>query len=139
MPMHYIIFLVLIVSFVLFQRLNNRGIVQASVDSAHEMIKDRSIVIIDVRTPPEFQGGYIKGAILIPVGEIAARVGSFVSYKDRQVLVYCLTGNRSMAASRILRRNGFNAVSNFKGGINAWKANGFTVVKGNVHSKVNQT
>jgi rhodanese-related sulfurtransferase len=131
MPVHYIIFAGFIVIIVVFQRLNNRGIAQVDAKTAHEMTKDSGIAILDVRTLPEFQGGHIRGAVLIPVDEIASRIGSFVQNKNRQVLVYCLTGNRSMVASRMLRRNGFKHIMNLKGGIKAWKAKGFTVLKGN--------
>jgi rhodanese-related sulfurtransferase len=129
MPALHIVSMVLIAGFVLFKLMGSRGIVQVNAESAREMVKDPGIVIVDVRTPPEFRGGHIKGAIPIPLAEMGGRIGSLASYRDRQVLVYCLSGNRSMTASRVLRKNGFNRVANMKGGMNAWAGKGFTVVK----------
>jgi rhodanese-related sulfurtransferase len=125
----YIISLTLIVGFLLLRHMSNRGIIQVYAETVREMIKDPGIAILDVRTPLEYRSGHIKGTISIPLAEIGGRIGSLASYRDRQVLVYCLSGNRSMSASRVLRKNGFNRVSNLKSGITAWIGKGFTVVK----------
>jgi len=126
----YRFFLILIAGFISFRRLGTRGITQVNAESAREMIEDPGIAIFDVRTLPEFRSGHVKGAIPIPVAEIDGKIGSLASYRDRQVLVCCLSGARSMTASRVLRKNGFNRVTNLKGGMNDWIGKGFTVVKG---------
>jgi rhodanese-related sulfurtransferase len=115
---------------ILFNRINSHGITQVDAGSAAGMVKKPATVVIDVRTPAEFNGSHIKGAIAFPLGEISGRIAALAAYRDRQVLVTCLSGNRSMAAARILRQNGFTRVANLKGGLNAWTSRGFTVVKG---------
>ncbi len=93
-----------------------------------EKNKDKTI-ILDVRTPQEVvQDGKIKGAILIPVDQLAQNIDKLKEYKDKNILVYCRSGNRSVAASRILSSLGFK-VYNIRGGINEWKEEGLPVQK----------
>jgi rhodanese-related sulfurtransferase len=91
--------------------------------------KDK-IVILDVRTPEEYQqDGHIKGAILIPVDKLHNHVDELKKYKnDKIILVYCRSGNRSVLASRFLSNLGFK-VYNIKGGITEWKAEGLPIEK----------
>jgi rhodanese-related sulfurtransferase len=130
MSMLIVIGLALAAGFFLVNRINSRGIIQVDAGSAAEMIKKPSTAVIDVRTPAEYRSGHLKGAIPVPVGEISGRIGALAAYRDRQVLVTCLSGSRSMSAARILRQNGFTRVANLKGGLNAWISGGFSVVKG---------
>lgn len=87
------------------------------------MESNKSTILLDVRTPPEFAGplGHIGGAILIPVQELQARVGELDKHKDSEIIVICRSGNRSRTASEILLRHGFKA-TNVLGGMRAWKA-----------------
>jgi len=82
---------------------------------------DSNMVLLDVRTPGEFNGplGHMDGAILIPVNELSERVDELEKYKDDEILVYCRSGNRSVHATRFLLDNGYNAI-NLLGGIKAW-------------------
>ncbi|HED11433.1 MAG TPA: rhodanese-like domain-containing protein [Caldithrix abyssi] len=79
------------------------------------------IVLLDVRTPGEFNGplGHIDNAILIPVQELGSRIDELAPYKDKEIIVYCRSGNRSRAATKILLKNGFNAV-NMTRGMQGW-------------------
>jgi len=89
-------------------------------EMANELIASQKPFILDVRTPGEFQSGHITNATLIPVQQLANRIGEIDSLKDRPVLVYCRSGNRSIPASQILIKNGFNKVYNMQGGITGW-------------------
>jgi peroxiredoxin family protein/rhodanese-related sulfurtransferase/TusA-related sulfurtransferase len=71
------------------------------------------ISIIDVRLPEELALGMIDGAINIPLQKIRQNVNEI--HKDRPVLLYCQTGQRSYFASRILNQLGFDAY-NLTGG-----------------------
>lgn len=77
-------------------------------------------LLIDVRTPQEFSEGNIEGALLIPVDELSSRLDEIEAYKDKPVLVYCRSGNRSVTASNILIENGFTDVHNLLTGYNGW-------------------
>lgn len=83
------------------------------------------ILLLDVRTPSEFSGtsGYLEGALLIPVQELEVRVGELEQYRDRTIIAYCRSGNRSGSAAAFLNARGFGAL-NMTGGIIQWRAEG---------------
>ncbi|MGB7567139.1 MAG: rhodanese-like domain-containing protein [Chitinivibrionales bacterium] len=121
----------IIIILVVVNKFNNRGIHYMDIQTAQELIKDSTVTVIDVRTPQEFAQGHIKGARLIPVQELGERMSELASLKERQILVYCHSGNRSSTASRMLLKNGFNKIINLQGGIIAWNNVGNKTVKGN--------
>lgn len=73
-----------------------------------------SSLLIDVRTPAEFEAGHIPGAVNIPVDEIRRRLGEIP--KDKEIIIYCRVGLRGYLAYRILVQNGFPKVRNLSGG-----------------------
>ena len=75
--------------------------------------------LIDARTEEEFSSGHIKGAILIPEYEIAARAEKELPDKNALILVYCRSGRRSKIASEELVKLGYTNVKEF-GGIIDW-------------------
>jgi len=79
---------------------------------------DASPVLLDVREPHEFEINRIAGSVLIPLGELDERVSELDRCKE--VVVYCLVGNRSAQACAMLRRSGFHHVRSLRGGIRAW-------------------
>jgi rhodanese-related sulfurtransferase len=74
-----------------------------------ELVKNGA-QIIDVRTPGEFKGGHIKGAINIPLQNISAQLGRI--RKDKPVITCCASGMRSASAKSILTSNGYSDVYN---------------------------
>ncbi|MBU3687332.1 MAG: MBL fold metallo-hydrolase [Mycobacterium sp.] len=74
--------------------------------------------IIDVRNPGEVAAGMIPGAVNIPVGQLPDRLGELDTH--RPTVVYCAGGYRSSVAASLLRRHGFDDVSDVLGGYNAW-------------------
>jgi sulfur-carrier protein adenylyltransferase/sulfurtransferase len=76
------------------------------------------LVLLDVREPQEYERGCLPGARLVPLGELARRLGEIG--RDRPVVVYCRSGGRSARAAKILREAGFADVKNLAGGILAW-------------------
>jgi len=68
-------------------------------------------LVVDVRTPVEFSSGNYSGAVNIPLSEIESRLWEFGS-KNRPIVVYCRTGNRSFHAKALLEKHGFTDVSN---------------------------
>ena len=84
---------------------------------AMEMNKAGAL-LIDVRTPAEVAKGMAAAtAINIPLQEIPQRLSEFP--KDKDLMVYCRSGKRSMAASKFLVENGYTRVFNIDGGIMA--------------------
>jgi adenylyltransferase/sulfurtransferase len=92
-------------------------------DATVEELKQRldgkeDLFILDVRQPEEFQICRIPGSKLIPLAELPQRVGEL--QKDRELIVHCKSGMRSLKATKFLRDAGFKRARNLKGGILAW-------------------
>ena len=73
--------------------------------------------LVDVRTPEEFRGGYIPGAININLQELQQRLTRIP--KDKPVIVYCRSGNRSASAANLLKQAGYTEIYDL-GGIIDW-------------------
>ena len=97
-----------------------------SVDEAYQMYQEGTIVL-DVRTPGEWNEFHAPNTTLIPLDELASRVDELP--KDQPILVVCRSGNRSQAGRDILLQAGFSATS-MNGGLNEWRSKGYTVVSG---------
>ena len=80
-----------------------------------------------MRTPEEYETGYIEGAVNICVTCDAQELLVNLN-PDDEILLYCRTGIRSATAARILNENGYQKVYNMLGGITAWNNAGYTVV-----------
>lgn len=85
------------------------------------LMQEKDVVILDVRTPGEFASGHIEGANLIPVQVFQYLKLGGRGIKDKKVLVYCRSGNRSVTASRWLESWGVKRVYNLRGGILEWQ------------------
>jgi len=83
--------------------------------------------LLDVREVHEFRAGHIAGAMLLPLGQLSARLDDLP--RDREILVACRSGNRSGRATQLLRNAGFKAV-NLSGGMIGWQMKGYPVGKG---------
>lgn len=79
-------------------------------------------VILDVRTPGEYDGGYIANAININYNDPSFEGEIAKLDKSKTYLLYCLSGKRSGSAMDYMLRNGFKNVSNLEGGILAWQS-----------------
>ncbi len=75
--------------------------------------------ILDVRTKEEYDNGHIPDAVLLPLDKLRDSAEAVLSDKDRMLLVYCRSGNRSRSAAKILTELGYSDVREF-GGINTW-------------------
>lgn len=74
--------------------------------------------LVDVRNPGEAAAGMIADAVNIPVGQLPDRLAELD--RRRPTVVYCAGGYRSSMAASLLRKNGFDDVSDLLGGYNAW-------------------
>ena len=95
-----------------------------------EALRAPGIQLVDVRTPAEFEGMRIAGAVNIPLDRLdpaglLARMG-----RDAPVYCVCQTGTRSQLAAARLRSAGFARVVHVDGGTNAWAMAGLPVVRG---------
>ena len=77
---------------------------------------DNNVTLLDVRTIREYDEKHLKNAINIPVQTLSSSLNMLKEDKKKRIVVYCRSGSRSIKASRILEKNGFNPL-NVKGGI----------------------
>ncbi len=68
---------------------------------------DHNVTLLDVRTVEEYKSGHLRDATLIPLSKLETNLDKLAPFKKRKILVYCRSGNRSVAASRILEKHGF--------------------------------
>ncbi len=87
-----------------------------------QLIKEKDTLLLDVRTPQEYQEGHIPSANLIPLQLFRYLFLGGKGIKEKTVLVYCHSGNRSVEASKILEHWGVKRVYNLKHGILEWNA-----------------
>ena len=92
-----------------------------SIKDAVKLLNHEDVLFLDVRTPQEFKyEGSIKNALLIPVNDLEKKITMLEYYKNKQIIVYCRSGRRSIMATNLLKKKNFN-VFNLEGGFNAWK------------------
>lgn len=97
-----------------------RSVTQYSAAQLAGRLQEKpSPVLLDVRTTAEHRSGAIKGSVHIPLQELRSRIGEVRKFGEREVVVYCQTGSRSLSAAGILRKQGIT-VANLKGGIAEW-------------------
>lgn len=79
-------------------------------------------LLIDVRTPQEYNSGHIAGAINIPLQELSARQSEIP--QDTPLVLYCRSGNRSSQAANLLEDAGYNQIYDL-GGTIQWTGAGY--------------
>ena len=84
-------------------------------------------LLLDVREPAEYIGplGHVPGTVLVPLGELQARLTEFDPYRARPIVTICRTGHRSLVAGGIFLEAGFADVSSMAGGTEAWQQKGY--------------
>ncbi|MFJ4439864.1 rhodanese-like domain-containing protein [Streptomyces sp. NPDC088923] len=80
-------------------------------------------VLLDVREQPEYRAAHAPGAVLAPLGALAAGAPLPPAARDKELVVICRGGHRSRQAVRLLAARGIDAVD-VDGGMTAWAAAG---------------
>ncbi len=76
-------------------------------------------MIIDVREAWEFKQGHARGARNIPLSQLGQRFREVPA--DRDILLICRSGNRSLQAAKFLQQQGRERVTNVSGGMSSWE------------------
>lgn len=92
------------------------------------LAENPDLVLVDVREPWEYRSARVPQAKLIPLGQLAARVGELDP--ERPVALICATGSRSLSAAAFLGRKGFRTMYNVLNGTEGWMRRGFPVERG---------
>ncbi len=95
------------------------GIPTITVDELAEKLAQGKQVLIDVREPYEFAAGHVKGAVNVPLGTLAGKLGKFDPHAETYVI--CQSGHRSGTAVRTLQHAGFEHVYSVKRGTSGWR------------------
>jgi rhodanese-related sulfurtransferase len=84
-------------------------------------------LLLDVRTPQEFRGGHVPGAVNVPHTELTARLGEIETARESGIVVYCESGRRAATAADVLVGAGFEDVRHLDGDMSGWRAAGLPV------------
>jgi rhodanese-related sulfurtransferase len=100
----------------LFGYLGRLGIKQLS---PREFDQKKGLALLDIRSTKEYEAGHIPGAVHVPLSDIGDKVKKLK--KDKELVVYCNNGSRSIWAIKRLMGMGYKNLYNLKGGYDAWK------------------
>jgi len=89
-----------------------KGVKNITTDELQTMLRDDDKVFIDVRPAKDFNKMYVSPFINVPIGDHLAQLP-----KDKEIVVMCKTGIRSLEVCKQLKKLGFPKVTNVKGGI----------------------
>ena len=103
------------------QYLQNKYMKVINVDELKQKLdRGEEVNLVDVREPHEYEEANIGGR-LVPLGKVQTmQVDELEDLKDKEVIVYCRSGRRSMMACQMLDQVGFKNTYNLEGGILAW-------------------
>lgn len=88
---------------------------------AYNLIRHKEVLIIDVRTAEEYKAGHIKGALSIPYDQFSENIESIIDYKNKDILIYCRTRNKSDTVIELLTEKDFTKVHIMIEGIATWQ------------------
>jgi thioredoxin 1 len=106
----------------------NANVVTLSAADFEKGITDTTCILLDVRTPDEYEGGFIKGAKNIDWNNKNFKTLAKNLDKTKPLYIYCLSGGRSGSAANYLADQGFTKVYNLDGGMLEWKYQAKSVV-----------
>ena len=91
---------------------------QINVAQARSMIKEKDVIIVDVRKSKDYQQSHVEGALSIE----GSTLNNFIDQtnKSNPIICYCYKGISSKRFCGKLTRAGFKNVYNLKGGYDAW-------------------
>lgn len=99
---------------------SGNGIQNVNAATFEAKLKDKNVVVLDVRTPGEYSTGHLPNAILLNINdpEFGAKIKKLD--KNKEYLIYCRSGARSMRAATEMKNVGFTKLVNLNGGILSW-------------------
>lgn len=77
-----------------------------------KLVGEHSAIVIDVRSPQEYEESHINGAINIPLWSISKNIFNVAENKNQYIVLYCSSGIRSRRAQKILKGMGYKNVFN---------------------------
>jgi rhodanese-related sulfurtransferase len=81
-----------------------------------------NFILLDVRTPEEYEKGHIQTSILLPHDTVSEKVTALIPDKTQKIYVYCLSGSRSSQAAKTMIDLGYSNVYTISHGLLAWRS-----------------
>ncbi|MGV6852329.1 MAG: rhodanese-like domain-containing protein [bacterium] len=107
-----------------------QNITEISPQDMANKLGQKDFALIDVREPHEFVAGHLPGAVCIPRGVLEFQVDAHPAVngeqdsslvdRDRELIIYCLTGGRAALAAESLQKMGYTNVKSIAGGWKIW-------------------
>ncbi|MDX1327581.1 MAG: MBL fold metallo-hydrolase [Arenibacter sp.] len=97
-----------------------------AIETFKSYVEKAQAQIVDVRGVSEYEAGHIQGADNVFVGTLQDNLDKI--NKDKEVVIHCQSGDRATVAYSLLRKNGFDKIKNYSGGMKEWKEKGHKVV-----------
>ncbi len=97
------------------------SVIQLSAAQSQQKRDSEDIQIVDVRTLEEYIRGHLAGSISLPLDQLQLHADQILKDKNRPVLVYCLSGSRSLVAAQILESLGYQKIYNMTHGLMEWR------------------
>ena len=88
--------------------------VKAKLDAGDQFL------FVDCREASEYESVKIEGTTLLPMSEMAKRVGELEEHRDSEIIIHCHHGGRSLQVANWLRQQGFSTAQSMAGGIDVW-------------------
>lgn len=105
------------------------GIKSVNPAEAVMLINRESAIVVDVCEPGEYATGHIPNAVNAPLSALDKQLKPLEKHRKKPVIVACRTGNRSLRAAVMLRKNGFENVYSLAGGLAAWQRDNLPLEK----------
>jgi rhodanese-related sulfurtransferase len=118
--LEYILYILvaLIIYIVIRNRFSNKAAKQINTAELTGILKDKNKQFIDVRTSGEYKANHIKQFKNIPLHELNNKALDLD--QNKEVVIICQSGMRSLQAAKKLKKMGFNSITNVRGGMNTW-------------------
>lgn len=110
-----LLIIAIIVIFLAWRLKPVKGVESISTAQLKTILGDKDKLFIDVRTPSEYKGRNIPQFKNMPLGTDFSKLP-----KDKEIVVICQSGMRSMQACKQLKKLGYEKVTNVRGGIGAY-------------------
>ena len=94
----------------------------SAVSALHlpQLQRDKNVVI-DVSPAADYKKGHLPGAINAPLDSLIKDDSVLRKHKNKNIIITCATGNKSITAGKHLKRSGYEKVYHLSGGIAAWQ------------------
>lgn len=90
---------------------------------------NQPIILLDVRTPEEYQRAHLSGSVLLPINNLSPdtlkQINLGEDKKTDEIIIYCLSGPRSYEACVMMQQMGYTNVKYIPNGLMGWRSQGY--------------